>query len=609
MLAALGITAIELMPVAQFPGQRNWGYDGVFPYAPAHAYGGPAALRAFIEAAHDAGLSVLLDVVYNHFGPQGNHLRDYARGFFRDDRSTPWGEAIDFRQPWVRRFFIDNALMWLRDYGFDGLRLDAVHAIDDDRFLQQLADEVRAVAPHAHLVLENERNQARWLRGAYQGQWNDDFHNALHVMLTGEQEGYYAAYAGRAEALLARCLAEGFAWQGEPDLRGDPRGEPSADLSPARFVVFAQNHDQVGNRAFGERLSMLTDPAPLRAALALTLLTPMIPLLFMGEPWQAQSPFLFFTDYAPPLDEAVREGRRREFAVSAPLPTPPRARVFRTRTMRRPCRRRTRRRPAMIPGRSTGCAARVSSSACAGAICSRACCRRGRWRARAGPRRGAGGLAVAIGPMVDRDQRGPCAGGACGAGRRVRRGAGRCRDAAGRRRRACLLDRRMNTDAAVRETARRAGLLVRWTDVAGAAREVAPDVLRAVLEGCSARRCPSTLACARPAADSCWRCRRQPARRAGWMSRAQRCPPVPMRRGAGACRTSRVTGSGAGATSNRRLRWRHSVPGGRGARCAAGACRRRSTACARPVMPASVTAPAVHDGASCCTVTAATHWR
>ena len=189
MLAALGITAIELMPVAQFPGQRNWGYDGVFPYAPAHAYGGPAALRAFIEAAHDAGLSVLLDVVYNHFGPQGNHLRDYARGFFRDDRSTPWGEAIDFCQPRVRRFFIDNALMRLRDYGFDGLSLDAVHAIDDDRFLQQLADEVRAVAPHAHLVLENERNQARWLRGAYQGQWNDDFHNALHVMLTGGQEG------------------------------------------------------------------------------------------------------------------------------------------------------------------------------------------------------------------------------------------------------------------------------------------------------------------------------------------------------------------------------------------------------------------------------------
>ncbi|WP_024958720.1 alpha-amylase family glycosyl hydrolase, partial [Stenotrophomonas maltophilia] len=202
MLAALGITAIELMPVAQFPGGRNWGYDGVFPYAPAHAYGGPAALRTFIEAAHDAGLSVLLDVVYNHFGPQGNHLRDYARGFFRDDRSTPWGEAIDFRQPWVRRFFIDNALMWLRDYGVDGLRLDAVHAIDDDRFLQQLADEVRAAVPQAHLVLENERNQARWLRGAYQGQWNDDFHNTLHVMLTGEQEGYYAAYAGRAEALL-----------------------------------------------------------------------------------------------------------------------------------------------------------------------------------------------------------------------------------------------------------------------------------------------------------------------------------------------------------------------------------------------------------------------
>ncbi|MDV3514053.1 malto-oligosyltrehalose trehalohydrolase [Stenotrophomonas sp. C1657] len=322
MLAATGITAIELMPVAQFPGQRNWGYDGVFAYAPANAYGGPSALKAFVDAAHDAGLSVLLDVVYNHFGPQGNHLRDYARGFFRDDHSTPWGEAIDFRQPWVRRFFIDNALMWLRDYGFDGLRLDAVHAIDDDRFLQQLADEVHAAVPQAHLILENERNQARWLRGAYQGQWNDDFHNALHVMLTGEQEGYYAAYAGRAETLLARCLAEGFAWQGEPDLHGQPRGEPSGDLSPARFVVFAQNHDQVGNRAFGERLSMLVEPVSLRAALALTLLTPMVPLLFMGEPWQARSPFLFFTDYAPPLDEAVREGRRREFSGFAAFADP-----------------------------------------------------------------------------------------------------------------------------------------------------------------------------------------------------------------------------------------------------------------------------------------------
>ncbi|WP_367382429.1 malto-oligosyltrehalose trehalohydrolase [Stenotrophomonas cyclobalanopsidis] len=314
LLAATGITAIELMPVAQFPGTRNWGYDGVFPYAPAQAYGGPEALKHFIDAAHAAGLAVLLDVVYNHFGPQGNHLAQYAKGFFHSGPGTPWGEAIDFEEPHVQRFFIDNALMWLQEYRFDGLRLDAVHAINDDRFLQQLSDAIRAEVPHAHLVLENERNQARWLRGAYQAQWNDDFHNALHVLLTGEHEGYYAAYAGRAEALLARCLAEGFAWQGEPDLRGEPRGESSGDLPPSRFVVFAQNHDQVGNRAFGERLSQLIDPPALRMATALTVLTPMVPLLFMGEPWQATSPFLFFTDYQAPLDEAVREGRRREFA-------------------------------------------------------------------------------------------------------------------------------------------------------------------------------------------------------------------------------------------------------------------------------------------------------
>lgn len=314
MLAATGITAIELMPVAQFPGTRNWGYDGVFPYAPAHAYGGPEALKRFVDAAHAVGLAVLLDVVYNHFGPQGNHLPQYAKGFFHNHRSTPWGGAIDFAQPYVQRFFIDNALMWLQEYRFDGLRLDAVHAIDDDRFLQQLSDAIRAEVPCAHLVLENERNQARWLRGAYQAQWNDDFHNALHVLLTGEHEGYYAAYAGRAEALLARCLAQGFAWQGEPDLRGHARGEPSGDLPPSRFVVFAQNHDQVGNRAFGERLSQLVEAPALRMATALTVLTPMVPLLFMGEPWQATSPFLFFADYHAPLDETVREGRRREFA-------------------------------------------------------------------------------------------------------------------------------------------------------------------------------------------------------------------------------------------------------------------------------------------------------
>ena len=316
-LAAMGITTLELMPVSQFAGQRNWGYDGVLPYAPATAYGSPQELKALVDAAHAHGLSVLLDVVYNHFGPDGNYLHQYAPAFFRGDAPTPWGEAIDFRQPAVQRYFIDNALMWLREYRFDGLRLDAVHAIVPDSFLDQLREAIAAAIPaqrHVHLVLENERNQASLLARGYTAQWNDDFHNALHVLLTGETEGYYAAFADDPTAHLARVLAEGFAFQGERDARGHVRGEPSAGISPDHFVIFAQNHDQIGNRALGERLRTLLPAPRLRAALALTALTPMIPLFFMGEPWGARQPFLFFTDFEPPLDEIVREGRRREFA-------------------------------------------------------------------------------------------------------------------------------------------------------------------------------------------------------------------------------------------------------------------------------------------------------
>ncbi|WP_345781874.1 malto-oligosyltrehalose trehalohydrolase [Stenotrophomonas sp. HITSZ_GD] len=316
-LAAMGITALELMPVAQFAGTRNWGYDGVLPYAPAAAYGEPRALKALVDAAHAQGLMVLLDVVYNHFGPDGNYLHAYAPGFFREDAPTPWGAAIDFRQPAVQRYFIDNALMWLREYRFDGLRLDAVHAIVPTEFLDQLRDAIADALPagrHVHLVLENERNQASLLARGYTAQWNDDFHNALHVLLTGETEGYYGAFADDPLAHLARVLGEGFAFQGEATAAGHARGEPSGTLSPDHFVVFAQNHDQIGNRAMGERLSTLLPAPRLRAALALTALTPMIPLFFMGEPWGARQPFLFFTDFAPPLDEAVREGRRREFA-------------------------------------------------------------------------------------------------------------------------------------------------------------------------------------------------------------------------------------------------------------------------------------------------------
>ena len=316
-LAAMGITAIELMPLAQFAGERNWGYDGVLPFAPAAAYGTPRELKALIDAAHAHGLMVLLDVVYNHFGPDGNYLHQYAPTFFRGDAPTPWGEAIDFRQPAVQQYFIDNARMWLQEYRFDGLRLDAVHAIVPTTFLDQLREAIAAVIPphrHVHLVLENERNQASLLDSGYTAQWNDDFHNALHVMLTGETEGYYGAFADDPTAHLARVLGEGFAFQGERDALGHVRGEPSAGLSPDHFIVFAQNHDQIGNRALGERLRTLVSPPRLRAALALTALTPMIPLFFMGEPWGARQPFLFFTDFAPPLDEAVREGRRREFA-------------------------------------------------------------------------------------------------------------------------------------------------------------------------------------------------------------------------------------------------------------------------------------------------------
>jgi maltooligosyltrehalose trehalohydrolase len=317
-LAALGITAIELMPVADFPGKRNWGYDGVLPYAPASAYGTPGELKALVDRAHESGLMILLDVVYNHFGPEGNYLAKYAPAFFHPEIATPWGAAIAFDQEPVRRFFIDNALMWLNEYRFDGLRLDAVHAIHDPDFLDVLRENVRekvGVDRQVHLVLENERNDARLLRRGYDAQWNDDFHNTVHVMLTGETMGYYEDFAEQPASRLARCLAEGFVYQGEPSPgSGKPRGTPSGSLPTVRFVAFLQNHDQVGNRALGERLTVLTDKDRLRAATALLLLCPQVPLLFMGDETGSQSPFLFFTDFDDGLADAVREGRRSEFA-------------------------------------------------------------------------------------------------------------------------------------------------------------------------------------------------------------------------------------------------------------------------------------------------------
>jgi len=330
-LADLGITAIELMPVADFPGQRNWGYDGVLPFAPDSMYGRPEDLKTLVQSAHDRGLMILLDVVYNHFGPEGNYLNFYAPQFFTSRHQTPWGKAINFdgsESRTVRDFFIQNALYWLTEYQFDGLRLDAVHAIIDDstpHILTELADAVRSfVEPdrQVHLILENDHNQARYLQRTkscqvpgYNAQWQDDIHHALHVLITGERDGYYCDYSGHTLDQLGRCLVEGFAYQGEHSFfRKGGRGERTAGLPPSAFVSFLQNHDQVGNRAFGERITTIADPRAVRSAMAILLLAPSPPLLFMGEEFGVKEPFLFFCDFENGLAEAVAEGRRNEFA-------------------------------------------------------------------------------------------------------------------------------------------------------------------------------------------------------------------------------------------------------------------------------------------------------
>ncbi|ABC21310.1 malto-oligosyltrehalose trehalohydrolase [Rhodospirillum rubrum] len=338
-LVDLGVSAIELMPLADFVGQRNWGYDGVLPFAPDSVYGTPEQLKALIDAAHGLGLMVFLDVVYNHFGPEGNWLGRYAPSFFTQAHQTPWGAAIDFERPEVRDFFVANALQWLEEYRFDGLRFDAVHAIldaEERHILGEIAVAVREALPadrHVHLVLENDANEARRLiggtdvvavRGRYDAQWNDDIHHAFHVVATGETGGYYADYAAQPLAHLGRCLAEGFAYQGESSAHrgGMARGEPTTALPPTAFVAFLQNHDQIGNRALGERLSTLAAPDRLRALRTILLLGPQIPMLFMGEEWSSSRPFLFFCDFHGDLAEAVREGRRREFAAFPQFSTP-----------------------------------------------------------------------------------------------------------------------------------------------------------------------------------------------------------------------------------------------------------------------------------------------
>jgi maltooligosyltrehalose trehalohydrolase len=328
-LVKAGITALELMPLADFAGSRGWGYDGVLWYAPDSAYGRPEDLKALIDEAHLRGLMVFLDVVYNHFGPEGNYLGRYASNFFTDAH-TPWGSAIDYRLPEVRAFAIENALYWLSDYRFDGLRFDAVNHIGSEPGAVPMLHELSAAVGklvnetgrHIHLVLENGDNIASLIdsseeppRGKFRAQWNDDYHHVWHVLLTKEAQGYYGDYQASPLGGLARALASGFVYQGEPaPFWGNAkRGEPSGALPPTSFVNFLQNHDQVGNRPFGDRLEAIAPREGIEAALAVTLLAPAIPMLFMGEEWGSKTPFPFFCDFKGGLAEAVRNGRREEY--------------------------------------------------------------------------------------------------------------------------------------------------------------------------------------------------------------------------------------------------------------------------------------------------------
>ena len=325
-LAALGVTMVELMPVATCPGRRNWGYDGVLLFAPDRNYGRPEDLKRLIDECHLRGMSVILDVVYNHFGPLENWLHHYAGSFFTDRHTTPWGPAINFdgaSGAAVRGFYAQNMRQWLHDYRFDGLRLDAVQAIVDDstpHILDELATRARADAPGRllHLTLENDFNEARWLEGdpaGYDGQWNDDFHHVLRVLMTGEADGYYEDYADNPADSLGRALTQGFSYQGQESRHrpGMMRGTPSGHLPPTSFINFIQNHDQVGNSLYGQRLTRLAPPDAVRLGTAVLLLSPGIPMLFMGQEWASARPFDFFCDFQEPLAGQVREGRRGEF--------------------------------------------------------------------------------------------------------------------------------------------------------------------------------------------------------------------------------------------------------------------------------------------------------
>ncbi len=337
-LADLGITAVELMPLADFPGRRGWGYDGVLLFAPEAAYGTPDELRAFVDAAHALGMMVLIDVVYSHFGPEGNYLHAYCPEFFNAAHQTPWGAAINYdgaQSRTVRQFMVHNALYWVQEFHMDGLRLDAIHAIRDDS-PQHIVREICAALQdgpggmrQVHVVLENDANQASLLKRNAQGvppggsaQWNDDIHHAAHVLVTGETEGYYRDFADAPLDRFGKALAQGFIYQGQASAfrDGAARGESCAGLPMQAFVSFLQTHDQVGNRALGERLHALGDPLRVRTALACVMLSPHVPMLFMGEEFAASSPFLYFCDFGPELARQVADGRRagfRQFAAFA----------------------------------------------------------------------------------------------------------------------------------------------------------------------------------------------------------------------------------------------------------------------------------------------------
>lgn len=337
-LRDLGITAVEIMPVAQFPGSRNWGYDGVYPFAVQESYGGPGGLQRLVDAAHERGLAVVLDVVYNHLGPEGNYLGEYAP-YFTDRYRTPWGPALNFDAACsdeVRRYFIENALYWLDTFHIDALRLDAIHGIVDTSavpFLAELGAAVQDLADQTgrkiYLIAESDLNDNRILRPREQGgcglaaQWSDDFHHALHVLLTGEQAGYYSDFGGI--GCLAAALEQGWCYSGQYSrYRRRHHGNSPRGFSRDRFVVCSQNHDQVGNRAASDRLTELVDFERQKLAAGTVLLAPFIPLLFMGEEYGETAPFQFFTSHSDSeLIEAVRRGRREEFAHFAWANEPP----------------------------------------------------------------------------------------------------------------------------------------------------------------------------------------------------------------------------------------------------------------------------------------------